>query len=239
MTSNDTHQNQEYYVRFSLSQRIEHIVLMTSFFMLGLTGLVQKYSEYAISQSVISFLGGIQTDRLLHRGFAVVFGLQTAYHLISLLFRARKYGLKSAMMPGIKDIHDFSESIRYYLGLRPDLPEFGRFSWKEKMEYWAVVCGAIIMGATGFIMWWPTMATRYLDGQFVPASKAAHGGEAVLAVLAILIWHMYNAHLRPGAFPMDASIFTGKVPVKHLKHERPLEYREYMGKQMGKQQIGK
>lgn len=95
----------------------------------------------------------------------------------------------------------------------------GRFTFEEKLEYWAFVWGAIVMGLTGFLMWNPITATKILPGSWIPAAKAAHGGEAVLAVLAIIIWHMYGVHIRS----FNKSMWTGKMSEKEMLHEHPLE----------------
>ena len=95
----------------------------------------------------------------------------------------------------------------------------GRYTFEEKMEYWAFVWGAAVMGATGFMMWNPITATKFLPGEFVPAAKAAHGGEAVLAVLAIIIWHMYGVHIKR----LNKAMFTGMQTEEEMLHEHPLE----------------
>ena len=95
----------------------------------------------------------------------------------------------------------------------------GRYTFEEKMEYWAFVWGAIIMGATGFMMWNPISTARFLPGEVIPAAKAAHGGEALLAVLAIIVWHMYGVHIKR----FNRSMFTGKMTEADMLHEHPLE----------------
>ena len=107
----------------------------------------------------------------------------------------------------------------YYFGLRKHKAYYGRYNYAEKAEYLAVVWGTVIMGITGFMMWNPIATTRYLPGEFIPAAKAAHGGEAVLAVLAIIIWHFYHVHIRH----LNKSMFTGKITEKEMAHEHPAE----------------
>ena len=97
------------------------------------------------------------------------------------------------------------QALLYNIGFAKTYPQMGRYTFEEKMEYWAFVWGAAVMGMTGFLMWNPITATQYLPGEFVPAAKAAHGGEAVLAVLAIIIWHMYGVHIKR----FNKAMFTG------------------------------
>jgi mono/diheme cytochrome c family protein len=111
------------------------------------------------------------------------------------------------------------QDLRYYVGLRKHKAYYGRYNYAEKVEYLAVVWGTLIMALTGFIMWNPIATARFLPGEFIPASKAAHGGEALLAVLSILLWHFYHVHVK--AF--NKSMFTGKMTRREMEHEHPAE----------------
>jgi cytochrome b subunit of formate dehydrogenase len=124
-----------------------------------------------------------------------------------------------SMLPSLQDIKDGWQALLHNLGFAKSFPQMGRYTFEEKMEYWAFVWGAVVMGATGFMMWNPITATQYLPGEFVPAAKAAHGGEAVLAVLAIIIWHMYGVHIKR----FNKAMFDGKMTEEDMLHEHPLE----------------
>lgn len=126
------------------------------------------------------------------------------------------------MLPSLQDVKDGLQALLYNVGFAKQYPKMGRYTFEEKMEYWAFVWGAAVMGATGFMMWNPITATKYLPGEFVPAAKAAHGGEAVLAVLAIIIWHMYGVHVRR----FNKAMFTGMQTEEEMLHEHPLELEE-------------
>jgi hypothetical protein len=123
------------------------------------------------------------------------------------------------MLPVIEDFKHLFQDISYYLGQRKHKAYYGRYSYGEKVEYLAVVWGTVIMAITGFIMWNPIFATRSLPGSIIPASKAAHGWEAVLAVAAIIIWHFYHVHLRH----FNKSIFNGKISREEMEDEHPGE----------------
>jgi formate dehydrogenase subunit gamma len=214
------------FTRFVLSQRIEHILLMLSFGMLCLTGLPQTFHDTAWAQWILSVLGGIGTTRLIHHLFAFMLAFEFLYHLIVvayelLLLRPRPL----PMLPQLQDVRDGLRSVAYLSGLRPEKPPFDRYDFKQKVEYWALIWGLLVMGGTGLILLFPLVVTRYLPGVFIPAAKVAHGYEAILAFLAIITWHLYNAHLSSEAFPLDTSIFTGKISGKKMLEEHPLEYR--------------
>jgi mono/diheme cytochrome c family protein len=111
------------------------------------------------------------------------------------------------------------QALMYNVGLAKSFPQMGRYTFEEKMEYWAFAWGALIMGATGFMMWNPIITARFLPGEVIPAAKAAHGGEALLAVLAIIIWHMYGVHIKR----FNKSMWTGEMSEEEMLHEHPLE----------------
>lgn len=209
----------KYYLRFDLFQRIEHIAFLVSFSILGLTGLIQKFSQSYVSQYIINALGGIETTRLIHHFFAVVMMIVSIYHVISVLYRIYVLRTPLTMVPLIEDFKHLYTDIMYYFGLRKHKAYYGRYSYAEKVEYLAVVWGTIIMAITGFMMWNPIATTKFLSGQSIPAAKAAHGGEAILAVMAIIIWHFYHVHLRH----FNKSMFNGYLSHKEMAHEHPAE----------------
>jgi cytochrome b subunit of formate dehydrogenase len=124
-----------------------------------------------------------------------------------------------SMFPTLQDGKDAWGVFMYNLGFSKKFPQMGRYTFEQKMEYWAFVWGTIVMVITGFMMWNPISTSKFLPGQFIPAAKAAHGGEAVLAVLAIIIWHMYGVHIKH----LNKSMFTGQMSEEDMLHEHPLE----------------
>jgi len=126
---------------------------------------------------------------------------------------------KLTMLPGLQDAKDGAQALFYNVGIARTYPKMGRFNFEQKMEYWSFVWGTAVMILTGFIMLNPITATRFLPGEFVPAAKAAHGAEAVLAILAILLWHMYNVHVKR----FNKAMWTGEVSAEEMEHEHPLE----------------
>jgi cytochrome b subunit of formate dehydrogenase len=207
------------YIRFDLSQRIEHILFLASFSLLGLTGLVQKYSASPVSQAIMEAFGGIEMTRQIHHAAAFVMMWVTVYHIISVLYRVYVLRVPWSMLPVMEDFKHLYDDVRYFVGLRKHRAYYGRYNYAEKAEYLAVVWGTIIMGLTGFMMWNPITTTTYLPGEIIPAAKVAHGLEAVLAVLAIFIWHMYHVHIKR----FNKSMFTGKISHEEMEEEHPAE----------------
>ena len=208
-------EEKRYYVRFTLSQRIEHIVLLVSFATLGLTGLVQKFAGNAIAEFLIGALGGVSRVRVIHHAAAITFALLALYHIIVLAYKIFVLRIELTMLPGVRDITDALDMVRYNLGLTDERPKLPRYAFDEKAEYWALIWGGIVMGLTGFILWNPILTARFLPGQVIPAAKAAHGMEAILAVAAIFIWHFYHVHLKL----FNKSMFTGKLSREEMAHE--------------------
>ena len=210
------------YERFPLWRRIEHIIMVLSFSTLGLTGLPQKFPDSGLGIAFVQGLGGIENLRTIHHVAAIVMMFGTAYHLLYMGYSVLVLRDRMSMLPSLQDAKDGLQALLYNIGFAKEYPNMGRYTFEEKMEYWAFVWGAAVMGATGFMMWNPITATNYLPGEFVPAAKAAHGGEAVLAVLAIIIWHRYGVHIRR----FNKAMFTGMQTEEEMLHEHPLELEE-------------
>jgi cytochrome b subunit of formate dehydrogenase len=207
------------YLRFPIARRIEHWIMMLSFTLLGLTGVPQKFAASSVSISIVQILGGIENLRTIHHAAAIVMMFGTAWHILVMGYSVFVLRDQMSMLPTLQDAKDGIQALLYNIGFAKTYPQMGRYTFEEKMEYWAFVWGAAIMGMTGFLMWNPITATQYLPGEFVPAAKAAHGGEAVLAVLAIIIWHMYGVHIKR----FNKAMFNGMQTEEDMLHEHPLE----------------
>ncbi len=207
------------YQRFPIARRIEHIFMVLSFGLLGLTGLPQKFPTLGISIFITNIFVNVEILRLVHHISATVMMLGTAWHLLVAGYKIFVSKEPMTMLPVIKDAVDGIQALLYNLGIGKKFPQMGRFNFEEKLEYWAFVWGAAVMGLTGFMMWNPLMTLKILPGEVIPAAKAAHGGEAILAVAAIIIWHMYGVHIKK----FNKSMFTGKMDEADMLHEHPLE----------------
>jgi cytochrome b subunit of formate dehydrogenase len=211
--------DQKQYLRFTIAQILEHWVLFVSFTGLAVTGLPQKFVGNSWAESIIGLMGGIEQVRTIHHICAVIMVLAAIYHVTVLAYKIFVLRVRWTMFPRLDDALDALDAIRYNLGLTLEHPKFDRFSFAEKAEYWALVWGTVIMGLTGFIMWNPITSARFLPGDLIPASKAAHGAEAILAVLAIIVWHFYNVHIKT----FNKTVFTGKLTEAQMHEEHALE----------------
>ncbi len=214
---------QKSYLRFSVAQRLEHGLLLLSFTILGITGLPQKFVGMPWAESMIAAMGGIETVRIIHRYAAIVLMALSIYHVIAVAYKIFVQRVELTMMPDWQDLKDLLGVLAYNLGLSRLRPKLPRYNFEEKMEYWAVVWGTVIMAITGFMLWNPIASAKFLPGSFIPAAKAAHGGEALLAVLAIIVWHMYGVHLRR----FNKSMFAGQLSYEEMAHEHALELERF------------
>ena len=216
----------DYIVRFNLRQRIEHIALIVVFTALAATGLLQRYYTGWFAEWAIIRIGGVETVRVIHRIFGVTFTFALLYHMVTLTYGLLVSRSRQSMLLSRKDFTDVVDALRYALGFRSAPPEFGRFNYRQKFEYWGLMFGSVIITVTGLILMFPAIVTQVLPGQFVAASVVIHGWEATLAVLTIIVWHFYEVMLRPDVFPADTTIFTGKMSKKRMMEEHSLEYAE-------------
>ena len=217
-----------YYFRLNLYHRILHGMVIVSFLGLALTGLPLKYAETGWGVWLSWALGGPFSARYLHRVFALVtflyFGLHLAY-VARLVARGRRgvFWGPDSMIPQPRDAVQFVQHLRYFLGLGPR-PRFGRWTYWEKFDYWAVFWGVAIIGASGLLLWFPTFFARFLPGWTFNLAIVIHSDEALLAVGFIFSIHFFNANLRPEKFPMDPVIFTGRIEEAEFQREHPAEY---------------
>ena len=220
----------EYVVRFSFWARFQHAAIILLFGLLLLTGMPQKWPYAEASRWVIEHLGGIFVTRWLHRAAGIAFSVLLVVHLAIAIAGVLTRRMPPSMLLSRRDFHDAIDNLRYYVGYAETPPPFGRFDYRQKFEYWGLIFGALIMAASGFILYFPIQVSRVLPAELIPAAKVMHSAEALLAFLIVLIWHMAGAHLTPESFPMDTSIFTGKVRKDKLRREHPLEYEDLFGK---------
>jgi len=205
------------FLRFSGFRRFQHWINTISFLTLGFTGLIQKYNQAPISLFFLDQLGGVETVRIIHRVSAVILVLITIVHFGDAFYSWYVKRKPLSMLPGKEDLTNAWGLLLYNLGIRKDKPKQGFYTFEEKFEYWALIWGTVLMTATGFILWNPVLANQILPGAWIPAAKAAHGLEAVLAVLAILIWHMYHVFIKH----FNKSMYTGFMSQEEMEHHHP------------------
>jgi cytochrome b subunit of formate dehydrogenase len=222
--NNPTYADFQIPLRFTVSQRIEHALLAAIFTALAFTGLIQMCAANSTADRLIDWLGGIETIRVRHREAAFAFALLGIYHLITLSYRAMLRRDEMTIMPSWKDFRDAGRLLLCNFWLTCELPQMPRYSFAEKLEYWSLLWGSAIMGVTGLLLLNPLVIARYLPSQFIPAAKAAHSGEAILAVLAIIVWHFYNVHIKT----FNKSMFTGRLTREQMEDEHGLELKRFL-----------
>jgi cytochrome b subunit of formate dehydrogenase len=221
-------QGTQYVVRFDRYHRFTHGFLKLSFLGLAGTGLPLIFADEAWARALARFWGGIDAAGTLHRVFATVLIATFVAHLGRIVHRVyvqKEMGTlwgPNSMVPQPRDVVEMYEHFRWFVGLGPR-PQFGRFTYWEKFDYWAVFWGMIIIGGSGLLLWFPTFFSRFLPGSVFNVAMLIHGEEALLAVGFIFTIHFFNGHLRPEKFPMDLVIFTGRVPRHELETERRRE----------------
>jgi cytochrome b subunit of formate dehydrogenase len=221
-----------YYLRITLNNRILHFLIVSSFLGLVLTGMPIKFSHSPVVVTLAPYFGGIVMARFLHRFFAIITFFYFAVHLIHVFHRhffKKERGLfwgANSMVPHPNDLKNLMAHFRWFLHLGPR-PKFGRFTYWEKFDYWAVFWGVGMIGTSGLFLWFPTLFAKYFPGWIFNVAVIIHSDEALLAAGFIFIVHFFNTHLRPTKFPLDDVIITGRISREEMLYEHPLEY-EYL-----------
>jgi cytochrome b subunit of formate dehydrogenase len=209
-------------VRMTANQRWQHLILLASFIVLVVTGFALKFPNSWIAEALGNG-NGERLRSLIHRIAGVVLIGAGIYHLFYLIARREGRLLIRALAPQPQDLFDALATMRYYLGLGGEKPSFGRFTYGEKAEYWALVWGTALMALTGVMMWAKVWVGNLLARWWVDAATAIHYYEAILATLAILVWHFYQVFFDPDVYPMNWAWWDGKMPVEHYRHEHELD----------------
>ncbi len=217
------------FLRFSFNLRIQHVIMILSFSVLTLTGIPLFFPDFfqtAMHISETTVLRG-----LLHRISAVIMILLGVYHMGYLMFSDDGHLNLKLIFPKIpKDVMDAIYMILYNLGLREHPPQFGKYDFIEKFEYFAVVWGTLVMVITGLMLWFAEAVMATMPVWVVDVARIVHHYEAILAILSIAIWHMYNVHIKPEYFPMNSVWLTGRIDRDQMIHHHPLEYERLTGK---------
>lgn len=218
-----------YFVRFTREQRYMHAVLFTTFLGLAATGLPLRFSESIWARGLAKAVGGFGAILFFHKFCALVLTIAFLLHLKEVFQRGilhRQKGIfwgPDSMVANWKDVKDLVAHLRWFVGLGKR-PQFDRYAYWEKFDYWAVFWGMIVIGFSGYAMWFAPFFAHFLPGWALNAVLVIHSEEGLLAILFIFSIHFVNTHLRPDSFPMDMVVFTGVESEEEFKHKRPLEY---------------
>jgi len=227
-------QQERTFPRFTISQRWEHTLLLLSGLVLLLTGLPQKYREFSISQDLLSTPDRVELIRQIHHIAAIVLAVEAVYHLGRIIYLMAKRRLPGDLLPTRQDLRDAGQMVQYLLFLRSDKPKFGRYNFEQKVTYWVVFFGLLIMGISGFIIWFPIFFTKLLPGGVVPAAKLAHSTEAIVTAIFVIVWHVYHVHIER----TNLSIFTGRLSEDEMRTYHEKEYERLTGQSATKAKPG-
>lgn len=211
------------YARWDLHQRIQHWMIVVSFTLLAVTGLLIKFAFLPWAQSVARVFGSFEVLFNVHLVSAVLMMVAAGYHIVYLIIKLSKRNLRGTMLPRVQDAKDFYGNIRYLSGVSKEAPKFGKYSYKEKVDYLAEYWGTPVMIISGLILWFPGIANNIMPRWIIESSHFVHQGEGLLAILVIFTWHFYAVHLSPDFFPMNKVWLTGKISREVMEHEYPLE----------------
>jgi formate dehydrogenase subunit gamma len=203
------------FYRFSLNQRIQHIILAVTVVLLVLTGMPLRFHDASWAPFLYALFGGIEYAPIVHRVAGSILLLLFIYHLVYLAYyiirddilpmkqrgevtalNLFKLFLTQPFVPNLKDARDIRDLLKYLLFLTHERPKGAKWTWKEKFDYWAPFWGMLIIGTSGLILWNEGLSARLFTGQVINYALIAHSDEALLAGLFLFIWHWYNVYHR-------------------------------------------
>ena len=209
-------------VRLSANQRAPHWLLPSRFIVLALSGFALQCPDSWPGW----LLGSEVLRRIMHRAAAVVMLLVGGYHVLYLAFSKEGRLWVKDMLPKLKDVRDVIGNFAYYLGLTRTKPKIARFGYAEKAEYWAVIWGTLVMGLTGLMIWFKIGVFGFLPRWWIDIALAVHFYEAVLATLAIIVWHFYHVIFDPDVYPINFALIDGHISEELYKEEHELAYEQ-------------
>jgi len=229
----------EEFVRLTLAQRIQHVILFTSFFTLVLTGLPLVFPNASLLHELFFFPNSFWVRGIIHRVAGVTLIGIGFFQIVYVIMSPHGNRDFHKLLPTPQDAWDSVNLFLSNLGLREERPRFDKFNFIEKFEYWALSWGIFVMALTGLMLWFKEAAIALFPIWVLDIVRIVHGFEAILAFLAIIIWHMYNVHLNPEVFPMSKVWLTGRISKKELMEHHPLEYEEILRERREKLEIAR
>jgi formate dehydrogenase gamma subunit len=210
-------------IRMTLSERVQHVLLLVSFIVLVISGFALKYPHAFWDEPIVAWEKGFPLRGLIHRVAAVVLIGAGVYHLVYLMVTRSGREWMRGMIPKVRDVREAIYTVGYNLGYRPNPPRYAHFNYIEKAEYWALVWGTVVMAATGILLWSHDWVLAHLPYALtvLDVATAIHFYEAVLATLAIVVWHFYAVIFDPEVYPLKWTFFTGRAPEHEVREEEP------------------
>jgi cytochrome b subunit of formate dehydrogenase len=213
--------DKSHYVRFTVLERVQHFILGTTFIVLAYTGFALKFPDAWWNFPFMLVKSNIDWRGTIHKGAAIVFILLGLYHAWFALMTRRGRQQIWALLPRLRDVKDVFAQQKYNLGLSKERPHFAPYSYIEKAEYWALLWGSVVMIVTGAVLTFENFFMTYLPKWAMDLATTIHFYEAVLAVLAIIVWHFYFVIFDPEAYPLNPTMLIGKVPEEEKAIEEP------------------
>jgi cytochrome b subunit of formate dehydrogenase len=213
------------YLRMSLNERIQHALLAVSFILLVFTGFGLTYPHAWWVEYIRQFGGdwAFEARGILHRISGAVMLVVSLFHVYYIFFVPRGRQFIKDMLPVWKDIKDVFHAFKWYLGRTTERPRFDRFSYMEKAEYWALIWGTFVMGATGIMLWFHEYFGAMTSKEFLDIMTIVHFYEAWLATLAIIVWHFYFIIFNPDVYPLNVAFLRGTITEHEMLEEHPIE----------------
>jgi formate dehydrogenase gamma subunit len=218
--------NGDDFLRFTVSERLQHATMALSFIVLAYSGFALQFPNAWWAAPFTWLSESEEIRRLIHRFAAVAMVGVCMFHAVYLVATTRGRQQLKAMAPRIRDFRDFAQMVRYFFRRTDKQPRFARFSYIEKLEYWALVWGSVVMTVTGFALWFANISLRFIPKWILDVATVIHYYEAWLAVLAIIVWHLYWVIYNPRVYPMSLVWLTGRMSKKAMEHEHPEELEE-------------
>ncbi|MFQ5893002.1 MAG: formate dehydrogenase subunit gamma [Nitrospinota bacterium] len=216
--------------RFTVAQRIQHVLIMITMLVLLLTGIGLLFHESWWAAWLIRLEGGMAARGYIHRTAAVVLMALSVWHACQVIFTRQGHEEFLRLLPTRQDLRDFVHMMRFNAGKADQPPAFGKYGYTEKVQYNGVVVGGLIMIVTGLLLWFENLSMAVLPKWVIDVTFLIHGYDGVLVFIVLFLWHLYNVHLNPRVFPMDKVWLTGKISVRELRERHHLQYQEMTGK---------
>jgi cytochrome b subunit of formate dehydrogenase len=218
------------FIRFTSVQRFQHLIQLLTFTLLGSTGLAIKFYTNHWVQKLIFRIGGFDVLLSIHLVAGMILTWLTLYHMFYLTGQLTEKNFRLTMLPKVQDVIQLGQNIAYLVGIKKVRPKFERYSYREKMDYLAEWWGMFVMISTGLILWFPGQIGQFLPRWMLDVAQTIHSYEAMLAIMVILIWHLFSVALSPNVFPMSMVWLTGKISEQQLAEEHPAEFADLTGR---------
>lgn len=225
------------YLRWTKNERIQHWTLAISFAILVLTGFALKFPESWWAWPFLFGGGSIDVRGDLHRLAATAYLILSVYHVGYIAFTARGRMQFRSMMLRLQDFKDLKNQMAHSLGRNEGHPSYGHYTYWEKMEYWALVWGTVVMAGTGLALWFENLALKIMPLWILDLATVVHLYEAILASLAILVWHFYFVIFDPTVYPVNFSMFDGHLTQEQMEHEHPGELKAILNREAERESV--